>query len=442
MTDLTPPESGSLTKRVGTMRIENHRYRDNERTWQRTSTMLKQLQTSADSFGLDAWKQRQVALGMAQRPDLVLGVAAAAQFGDDGKLTDDAKSTINGLCKQAMDAAKSKAGSNSGSAVHTATERLDLGESISEIGLPAPYSGDLLAYENLKIGMRLSFNARHIERSVRNTELDTVGTYDRVGWSGLLEELGYLAPGEQLVVDVKTEERPELNLMKITAQMADYAYADGQWVPEPTIDNPYAGHYEPMPNVSKAIGLIIHLRGARAVPILVDLTKGIEACRAAAAQRDRSREAKLALGEPGAWAFPLNVPLPPAATVTQSAVAQGPNGYAAPRPEPAVEHAVGDTVTVGGIPFTKHSEFPEAAQVASEVETLRGQLVEAIGQAADLTALASLYEIAQASGVRWDGAVAIAGTARQRIVQCKQRAMHDPATTGKCACGWERGMAP
>lgn len=487
MTDLTPPESGSLTKRVGTMRIENHRYRDNERTWQRTSTMLKQLQTSADSFGLDAWKQRQVALGMAQRPDLVLGVAAAAQFGDDGKLTDDAKSTINGLCKQAMDAAKSKAGSNSGSAVHTATERLDLGESISEIGLPAPYSGDLLAYENLKIGMRLSFNARHIERSVRNTELDTVGTYDRLGWSGLLEELGYLAPGEQLVVDVKTEERPELNLMKITAQMADYAYADGQWVPEPTIDNPYAGHYEPMPNVSKAIGLIIHLRGARAVPILVDLTKGIEACRAAAAQRDRSREAKLSLGEPGAWAFPLNVPLPPAATVTQSAVAQGPNGYAAPRPEPAYvptghecnncapllgrasstrvdgtefgtlcttcggvdersaagsRYAVGDTVTVAGIPFTKHSEFPEAAQVASEVETLRGQLIEAIGQAADLTALASLYEIAQASGVRWDGKVAIAGTARQRIVQCKQRAMHDPATTGKCACGWERGMAP
>lgn len=441
MTAPEPPTGDSLTKRVGTMRVENKRYRDADRTWQRTSTMLKNVETAADSFGLDMWKQQQVALGMAARSDLVLGVAAAAQYGEDGKLTPDAKQTINGLCRQAMDAAASKKGANTGTAVHTATERLDLGETISEINLPAPYSGDLLAYANLKEAMRLTFNARHIERSVRNTELETVGTYDRLGWSGLLEELGFLAPGELLVVDVKTEEKPLLNLMKIAGQLADYAYADGQWVPAPTVDNPYAGHYEPMPNVSRNIGLVIHVRNARAVPILVDLTKGIATARRAAAQRDASREAKLGIGEPGAWAFPVEVQLPPAATVTQSAVAQGPNGYAAPRPEPTRDHVEGPG-SIATSTLIMPPAYPEAAQVADEVETLRAQLIEAVLQAPNLTVLAGLYESAQRHGIRWDGQIAFAGTLRGGIVDCRQRAMHDPATTSKCACRWERGMAP
>jgi hypothetical protein len=441
VTNLEPPPGSALTKRVGAMALVNRRYRDNERTWQRTSTLLKNIETAADSFGLDSWKQRQVALGMAARADLVVGVAAAAQYdAETGKLTDEAKNQINGLCKQAMDAAASRKGSNTGTAVHTATERLDLGETVEQIALPAPYGADLLAYRTLRDAMRITYNSRHIERSVRNSELGTVGTFDRVGWSGLLEELGFLAPGEQLVIDVKTEENPLLNLMKIAAQMADYAYADGMWVPEPTEADPYAGHYEPMPKVSRTIGLIIHVRGARARPILVDLTKGIATARRAAEQRDASREAKLNIGEPGAWAFPVDVPLPPAAEVVQSAVAQGPNGYATPAPGP--QYALGDQVTVGGITFTKHAEFPEAAQVADEIDGLRGQLIEAIAQADSLTILAGLYESAQQHGIRWDGRVATAGTARGGIIECPQRAMHDPATTAKCACGWERGMAP
>jgi hypothetical protein len=485
MTLPTPPPGSALgivpvlDKRVGTMHVNgSKRYSDGTETWQRMSTLLKNLKTMADSEQLIDWKLRQVAIGMSKRPDLVLGVAAAVQLDPEtGKLTWDAKKTINSLCKQAGQAAGNSAGSNSGSAMHTATERLDLGDSIEAIGLPYPYSADLQAYATLKKAMGLSFRPEHIERSVRNTELGIVGTYDRFGSCSLLVERGMLAEDELICVDVKTEKDPLLNLIHIAPQLAGYANADAQFVPDPeparaaamagrvaTMDELTAGHYEDMPKVSKSVGLVIHIRDGRATPLLVNLTEGWEAAKAAAAQRERVKRSNIKLGEPGCWAMPLDVPLPATAAIVQQAAEKE---LAAARARVEPEYAVGDTVTVAGVPFTKHADLPTVEQALAAVpatvspagtaqvavrgsdgmvrwedvpaaDPVRQQLIAAIAEADSLPRLAELYELATGNGVTWDGEVAAAGTHRGAIVSCVQRDLH---THGVCACGWHSGMA-
>lgn len=465
--------------RVGKMRVNGQgRYADGFRTWQRTSNLLKNIET--DTYNLDEWRENMLAVGLAARPDLVLGVAAAAQFDPvTGKLTKEAKSTLRGLRKQASDAAKSKAGANAGTAVHTATERLDMGESVEQIALPYPYSADLKAYETLVRVMGLRFRPDMIERTVRNTTVDCCGTFDRFGESDLLVERGILAPGELLVVDVKTEADPLLNLIHIAPQLATYANADGMFVPAPTEENEYAGTYSAMPNVSKIVGLVIHVRDGRAVPYLIDLSKGWTSAQRAYAQREAMRESKIKLGDEGAWAFALPVDMPPAteivaaaharhvAELAQRKAAEGdPTAGLCPNCAPLLVGASADRVD-GSDPSTPcdtcsqtqistavgteqvaarrvdgNIEWRPAGAIPPGPQPLEAMLWEAIQIATDLDELSRLFEQASATGVEWAGPIAEAGIARARIVSCVQRAMHDPATTSKCACQWTRGMAP
>lgn len=508
---LTPPAGSALASHVGLvgrMQIRNKRYHDGTRYWSRVSTLLKNIET--DTFQLEQWKKRQVARGLAKRPDLVLAVAAAEQADERNKLTKDARSVIDDLCEQAMEASKSSAGATAGTAMHTATERVDLGETVN---LPYPYSVDLAAYQTLVKAMGLTFKREHIERSVRNDRTDNVGTIDRAGTSALLEQRGILAPGEQIIIDVKTEGAPLLNLMHIAAQLAEYAHADAMWIPAPTPENSYDGVWESMPQVSRAVGLMIHIRDGRATPYLLDLTAGWRQCLRAVEQREQLKLSKIELGNPGCWAQIVPVDLPPATeVVTQAhererAIAElraqghpqhvidagGPDHYAAglsqslgdviarndiaglhmlladrylsaddaalgraamdrlalaydgnghvtvpasasnrPASVAAEAYGVGDTVTVGGVQFTKHAEWPGAVD-------LNSMLLEQIAVADSAQRLGELWQLGYDNGIAWPEA---AGDARGRIVNCPQRTMHDPSMCAKCACGWTRGLHP
>lgn len=452
MTTITPPSGADLAARrpstVGTMKVRNGRYFDGDESYQRVSNMLKEIET--DTYNLDEWKANMLAVGLAGRADLVLGVQAAAQFGPDGKLTADAKSTLRGLRSQAMDAAQSKAGANQGTAVHTATERLDLGETAEAIGLPYPYSADLTAYERLKRALGLTFRPEHIERTVRNRALSAAGTFDRIGASSFLTERGILGPDELLVVDVKTEGAPLRNLIHIAPQLAAYAYAEEMFVPEPrepTDEDPHGparGRYEAMPAVNKTVGLVIHVRDGRAVPYLVNLVEGWEAAQAAAAQRDRMARSKRALGNAGCWALQVNgYDLGPAVDLVQERTAPE---LAAARER--IEGQAPAAEVVGG-----HGPLPgpalqpvlaTAVVDASHVTpgSMGAMLLEAIAQAPDVAELSRLFELASANGVEWVGPISDAGIERAKIVQCPQREMHSPATTLKCACGWRRDLQP
>lgn len=426
MTDLAPP---TILPRVGTMKIKNKRYFDGENSYQRTSTMLENLKTWADTWNLQRWLERQVALGMAARPDLVLGVAAAKQLDPQtGKLTEDAKRTINGLCQQAAAASGNKSGANQGTAVHTATERLDLGETVEQIALPYPFNADLRAYEVLRRAMGLELPIDMIERSVRNRVTDTVGTIDRAGFCTFLREAGLLAHDEMIIVDVKTEQDPLLNLIHIAPQLANYAYAEEIWVPEPTAEDEYAGHYEPWPYpVSKRFALAIHIRAGRAVPYLINIEAGWESAQAAAAQRDRIKASKVKLGEPGCWAAAVPIELPPATEVVAAAHERGPLGFMAPAGTTREEYVAAA------------APAPVAEPIPDGQQPLEAMLWEAIVNAPDLESLATLFERATATGVAWEGPIAEAGIRRATVIKCPHRALHTGSMVAKCACGWAAG---
>lgn len=393
------------TRRVGTMKTVGGRYSDGSRSYQRVSNLLENLKT--DTFHLDEWKANTLVVGLSQRADLILGIAAATQYDPEtGKLTKDAKEALQGLRKQAMEVGRSKAGATRGTAVHTATERLDLGETVEQIGLPAPYGADLYAYEVLKGALGLTFDPRHVERSVRNQVTDNVGTFDRLGSCKALVELGFVPDGELVVVDVKTEESPLYNLIHIAPQLATYANATEMFIPEPTRENEHCGRWEPMPAVSKEVGLLIHVRDGRATPYALDLVAGWEAAQAAAAHRERVKASKIKLGVTGCWAVPVPVKLPPATELTADAIARGPLGFSAPAGE----------VRPGDLDDTDR------------------QAIENVWGARELSDLAETYRIyTEVCGREWGGRVAEAGAARQRQIECPNRAMH---TSGKCACGW------
>lgn len=425
MTDL---QASPMVARVGTMpKNGQKRYDDGERTWQSMTVLLKNLET--DTFGLDEWKQNMLAIGLSMRSDLVLGVSAAAQFDPQtGKLTKDAKDALRKLRGQATDAAKGKAGQNQGTAIHTATERLDLGETLESIGLPYPFNADLRAYDVLKRAMGLQFRPEHVERTVRVTELDVCGSFDRIGTCALLEKQGVLRPGELIIVDVKTEERPLLNLMHIVPQQAGYSRGDGMW-------NPRTQSYEPMPPVSRGVALIIHVRNGEAVPYLLNLEPGWRSALRAAQQRDDMKASKLELGESGCWAMPVDVKLPAATDLVA-------RQFQAEQEARAAQQTTGEVAVQRADGMYDFQPSP-AVSVHSEMQEFRSEMqqfaIDAIGNAVDLSALSVLFTQITASGVAWDGDVARAGEIRGRIVQCPQRALH---TRGRCACGWRQGLQP
>jgi len=452
MTNPTPPR---IVGRIGKMQVSNGRYHDGVRSYQRVTNLLKEIET--DTWNLDEWDRNMHVIGLAMRPDLVLGVAAAAQYDEHGKLTAEAKSTLRGLRSQAVAAAKSKAGANQGTAVHTATERIDLGETVEQVALPYPFDLDLIAYRDLVAAMGIRYRPEHIERSVRNVVTDNVGTFDRLGESEMLVQMGVLAPGELIVVDVKTEDAPLYNLMHIAPQLAEYANAADMFVPEPTADAPSAGRYEPMPNVSRVAGLVIHVRNGRAVPYLIDLTSGWSSALRAAEQRDAMKASKIKLGEPGCWAVavPIDLPAPArvvdsaavAASAAQHAIERGgqrcltcqkpitpgrPHACPAPAARPAETAVVQQAVTGADGNVTWHV-IPDGPQ------PLEAMLWADIMAAPDLPTLATLFERASAQGIEWAGPIANAGIERSRIVQCPQRELHN---VGACACGWREGLAP
>lgn len=120
--------------------------------------------TLDDLYGLMGWKQRQTALGLADRPDLMLAVAANR---DDKRRLDD-------ICEQALEASKSSAAATIGSALHTFTEMLDRGQDLPT--LPAETAADIEAYRQATAGLEPLL----IEQFTVCDDIEVAGTPDRI----------------------------------------------------------------------------------------------------------------------------------------------------------------------------------------------------------------------------------------------------------------------
>ena len=117
-----------------------------------------------DKYNLNLWSQRNVALGLASRPDLLLSVSAHRED----------KKALNRICDDAREAASASAAATRGTALHALTELVDRGQPLPP--LPANAQASLDAYVEATAHLK----ATHIEQFCVQDHLKIGGTPDRV----------------------------------------------------------------------------------------------------------------------------------------------------------------------------------------------------------------------------------------------------------------------
>lgn len=145
---ITPPEGGDPV------------------AYQRVTTFVGCLE---DTYHLGLWQKRMVALGMSKRRDLVLAATAITDPKHPGQ-----KRELNKIAEAALEAAQGSAAATTGTALHSFTERIDLGEELGYV--PEEYEADLTAYREVAE----PFEILDIEGFCVRDDLRVGGSYDRI----------------------------------------------------------------------------------------------------------------------------------------------------------------------------------------------------------------------------------------------------------------------
>jgi hypothetical protein len=221
-------------------------------TYTRATTFVGVVE---DTYNLARWQMRMVALGLDERPDLRLAVAAHR----------DDKAKLNTICEDAQEAAKAHAAATIGTGLHALTEQMDRG---MEVRAPEEYRADLAAYAQATEEL----TAVYIEQFCVQDPLKVGGTPDRV--------VRY--QGKRYIADLKTGSI-EYGFLKIAAQLAMYARSRPY---DPATDTRMDRHGAELDK-----GIIIHLPAGTGVCTLywVDLLAGWELVRIARDLRDRRK---------------------------------------------------------------------------------------------------------------------------------------------------------
>lgn len=222
------------------------------RTWQRVTNFIK---LAEDTYHLELWKQRNVAKGIAMRPDFVEAVQAM-----DVK---DDKARLNDLCSRAQELSGAYKNSNEGTALHTSTELADYaGGSLDPV--PVDHRAKVQLYLDALRANGLEVVPDMIERVTVSARYEVSGKFDRVF---------RLGDGSYTLGDLKTGSDLDLAMPSIAAQLA--CYQDG-------INN--AGiwdgaRYNDEIKVRTDFGIVVHLpstRDGEVSVIRVDLSAGHE----------------------------------------------------------------------------------------------------------------------------------------------------------------------
>lgn len=130
-----------------------------------------------DQYAVHLWQQRMVAVGLADRPDLLVSVAANRNN----------RTELNSIVDAAREAAKANAAARTGTALHQLADQWDRGERPL---IPPAYQADMDAYREATKG----FQHVHIEQFCVQDKLKVGGTPDRV--------VGH--DGAYYIADIKT----------------------------------------------------------------------------------------------------------------------------------------------------------------------------------------------------------------------------------------------
>lgn len=165
-----------------------------------------------DTYGLEMWQRRMVVVGMSRTPSLV--ARACAITADPKAWTAEDKKQINAIADEAQTAAKSNQAADIGTALHRMTERVDLGETLSD--LPEPFKSDIAAYTAGMVAHGLLTTPKYVECRMVCDELKLAGTADRVVAHAI---------AIQRIFDLKTGDSIEAAALGYAVQLAIYAHS-------------------------------------------------------------------------------------------------------------------------------------------------------------------------------------------------------------------------
>lgn len=220
------------------------KYNDKQHAYWLDGKRCKGITTVAkipdDTWGLEAWGKRMVAVGMALSPPLTQ--RAKAHFDERDKLDE--------IAEEALMAAKTHEAAGRGTAIHRETERVDLG--LDWIDTPETRAireqwTQALADTGLEVV------PDYVERIVVYPDQLVAGRFDRL--------CRRLSDGALVVVDVKTGENAIRYPHSTTVQLALYANA-------PLLAGPLTRNgkneqtdvFTPMPaGIDKTVGYIVYL---------------------------------------------------------------------------------------------------------------------------------------------------------------------------------------
>jgi CBS domain-containing protein len=199
------------------------------------------------------WKVRTALLGIIERPDLHLAVAAHR----------DDKDELDKIGERALEAGQANFASTVGTALHSLTEKIDRGQEPGYV--PPEYVADIEAYQAATQDMERV----HIEQMVVLDDLKVAGTPDLVV-SYQKSKCYYIADKKTGSVDYP---------LKMAAQLAIYSRGK--------LYNPDTGTRTPV-TVHQDRAIILHMpaRTGQCIPYWVDLTVGWEAVQLALQVRD------------------------------------------------------------------------------------------------------------------------------------------------------------
>lgn len=202
--------------------------------WPGATTLAGELD---NPYALQNWQLRQVARGMALRPDLVAQAGACV---------DDDRETLREVVRSAQNAAAVQTGANLGSALHMAFERVDRGEPIG--ALPEMFHADIQARQEALAQHGITILPEYRERVVRCLIHKCAGRMDGIA---------RLSDGSLVVFDDKSEKDPTRYPHSKCVQIGIYANAGELW-------DYRTNTAEPMPDVRKDFALMLHSRPGEA----------------------------------------------------------------------------------------------------------------------------------------------------------------------------------
>jgi len=186
-----------------------------------------------DTYQLSLWQQRMVAIGMAERPDLQMAAYAlrdAQRSGDK-----QGKRELNKICSKAIEVAGGSVAANTGTALHSLSEKVDRGEDLGPV--PEVFKADLRAYWSATRELEVVA----VEDFVVVDDLRVGGTFDRL--------VKYR--GRHYIADIKTG-GIDFGIGKIAMQLS--MYSRGVRYDHTTQER------SPLPeDVSQERGIVIHL---------------------------------------------------------------------------------------------------------------------------------------------------------------------------------------